>query len=82
MKASCGTSTRPIDFIRFLPSFCLSRSLFFRRDVAAVTLGDDVLADGLHRGAGDDPPPDGGLDGDVVLLAGDELRSFSVIRRP
>ena len=30
MKASCGTSTRPIDFIRFLPSFCLSRSLFFR----------------------------------------------------
>src|SRR5690606_10980777 len=30
MKASGGTSTRPIDFIRFLPSFCFSRSLRLR----------------------------------------------------
>ncbi|MBO0821992.1 MAG: DUF1707 and DUF4190 domain-containing protein [Nocardiopsaceae bacterium] len=29
-NASCGTSTRPIVFIRFLPSFCLSRSFRFR----------------------------------------------------
>ncbi len=30
MKASCGISTLPIDFIRFLPSFCFSRSLRLR----------------------------------------------------
>jgi hypothetical protein len=29
-KASCGTSTRPIVFIRFLPSFCFSSSLRLR----------------------------------------------------
>ena len=29
-KASWGISTRPIDFIRFLPSFCFSRSLRLR----------------------------------------------------
>ena len=30
MNASCGTSTRPIDFMRFLPSFCFSSSLRLR----------------------------------------------------
>ena len=30
MKASWGTSTRPMDFIRFLPSFCFSSSLRLR----------------------------------------------------
>ena len=30
MKASWGTSTRPTIFIRFLPSFCFSRSLRLR----------------------------------------------------
>ena len=30
MKASWGISTRPIDFMRFLPSFCFSRSLRLR----------------------------------------------------
>ena len=30
MKASCGTSTRPTIFIRFLPSFCFSNSLRLR----------------------------------------------------
>ncbi len=29
-KASCGTSTRPMVFMRFLPSFCFSSSLRFR----------------------------------------------------
>ena len=29
-KASCGTSTRPTIFIRFLPSFCFSSSLRLR----------------------------------------------------
>ena len=28
-KASCGTSTRPMVFIRFLPSFCFSSSFRF-----------------------------------------------------
>jgi hypothetical protein len=30
MKASWGTSTRPMDFIFFFPSFCFSRSLRLR----------------------------------------------------
>lgn len=30
MNASCGTSTLPTIFIRFLPSFCFSSSLRFR----------------------------------------------------
>jgi hypothetical protein len=30
MKASWGTSTRPMFFMRFLPSFCFSRSLRLR----------------------------------------------------
>ncbi len=29
-NAFCGMSTLPIDFIRFLPSFCLAHSLRFR----------------------------------------------------
>ncbi len=29
-NASCGTSTRPTCFIRFLPSFCFSSSLRLR----------------------------------------------------
>ena len=29
-KASCGISTRPTRFMRFLPSFCFSRSLRLR----------------------------------------------------
>ncbi|VKO89959.1 transposase [Streptococcus pneumoniae] len=29
-KASCGTSTDPMDFMRFLPAFCFSRSLRLR----------------------------------------------------
>ena len=30
MKASWGTSTLPMFFMRFLPSFCFSRSLRLR----------------------------------------------------
>ena len=30
MKASCGTSTLPMCFMRFLPGFCFSRSLRLR----------------------------------------------------
>ena len=30
MKASCGTSTEPTIFIRFLPAFCFSSSFRFR----------------------------------------------------
>ncbi len=29
-KASCGTSTEPICFMRFLPAFCFSSSFFLR----------------------------------------------------
>src|SRR3954454_10073314 len=47
----------------------LLEQLALARDVAAVTLGDDVLADGLARFAGDDLGPDRGLDRHLVLLA-------------
>ena len=30
IKASCGIFTLPMDFIRFLPSFCFSKSLRLR----------------------------------------------------
>ena len=60
-NASCGTSMRPTCFIRRLPSFCFSSSLRLRRDVAAVALRRDVLAERLDGLAGDDlrarPPP-------------------------
>ena len=72
-KASCGTSTRPICFIRFLPSFWLLEQLALARDVAAVALGEHVFALRLHRLAGDDPAADRGLDRHVEQLARDQL---------
>ena len=54
MNASCGMSTLPNWRMRFLPSFCFSRSLRFARHVAAVAFGGDVLAERAHRLAGDD----------------------------
>ncbi len=47
------------------------------RDVAAVALGRHVLAHGLDRFAGDDLGADGGLYGDVELLARDQLLELS-----
>ena len=70
-NASWEISTFPTCFIRFLPSFCFSRSLLFLRDVAAVALGGDVLAKGRDRFAGDDPAADGRLDGHLELVAVD-----------
>ena len=51
----------------------LLEELALARDVAAVALGDHVLAAGLDRLAGDDAPADRGLDGHVEQLARDEL---------
>src|SRR4029450_11667279 len=42
-------------------------------DVTAAALGEDVLADGADRLAGDDPGADGGLDRHLELLPRDEL---------
>src|SRR5437763_10142956 len=42
-------------------------------DVAAIALGEDVLALGLHRLPGDDAAADGRLDGHVEQLAGNQL---------
>ena len=44
-----------------------------RRDVAAVALGDDVLAEGLHGRAGDDLGADGRLDGHLEHLPRDDF---------
>ena len=43
----------------------------FSGDVAAVALGGDVLAQGRDGFAGDHPAADGGLDGDLELVAVD-----------
>jgi len=48
----------------------------FAGDVAAVTFGDDVLAHGVDGFAGDDFGADGGLDGDLEHLAGNEFAHF------
>src|SRR6188768_3202459 len=48
----------------------LLEKLALAADVAAVTLGGDVLAHRAHSLAGDDAGAERGLDGDLVLLAG------------
>ena len=73
MKASCGISTWPNWRIFFLPFFCFSSSLRLLRDVAAVALGEHVLAqraDGLAR---DDAPADRRLDRDLEQVRRDQL---------
>ena len=51
----------------------LLQKLALAGDVAAVALGQNVLSHRLDRLASDDPAADGGLDGDLELLAGNEL---------
>src|SRR5713101_2952663 len=58
-------------FHPLLAFLLLLEQLTLAGDVAAVTLGGDVLAHGLDRLAGDDPAADRGLDRDLVELAGD-----------
>ena len=59
--------------MRFLPSFCFSRSLRLRRDVAAVALGGHVLAQRADRLARDDAAADRRLDRDLEQLARDQV---------
>src|SRR4051794_33042931 len=62
------------DLLHALLSLLLAvEELALARDVAAVALGDDVLALRLHRLAGDDAPADRRLDRDVEQLARDQL---------
>ena len=56
-----------------LAAFLFFEQLALAGDVAAVALGQDVLAHLLHRLAGDDLRTDSGLDGDVELLTGEQL---------
>ena len=56
-----------------LAGLLLFEQLALTRNIAAVALCRHVLAHGLHRLAGDDLGTDGGLYGDVELLARDEL---------
>ena len=58
--------------------FLLLQQLLFPGDVAAVALGQHVLAHGADGLAGDDLAADGGLDGHLEELAGDVvLQLFS-----
>src|SRR4029453_16922188 len=56
-----------------LAFFLLLQQLPFAGDVTAITLGEDVLAQGADALAGDDPRPDGSLDRHLKLLARNEL---------
>src|SRR6476661_11274766 len=56
-----------------LAGLLLLEQLALAADVAAVALGEDVLADRPDVLAGDDARADGGLDGHLVLLPRDEL---------
>ena len=70
-KASWGMSTLPTRFMRRLPAFLGFEQFFLAGDVAAVALGEDVLAERTDGFAGDDAGADGGLDGDFEELARD-----------
>src|SRR2546422_635814 len=56
-----------------LSLFLLFEQLALARDVTAVALGGDVLAQGADRLAGDHLRPDRGLDHDLEQLARDQL---------
>src|SRR5262245_43847577 len=56
-----------------LALFLLLEQLALARDVAAVTLGEHVLAQRLDRLAGDDPAADRRLDRDLEHLPRDQL---------
>src|SRR5207245_1543665 len=56
--------------------FLLFQQLALAGDVTAVALRQDVLADGSDGLAGNDPVADGGLDGYLEHLAGDQFPHF------
>ena len=60
----------------------LLEQLALARDVAAVALGDDVLAEGLDRLAGDDVRADAAWIGTSYCWRGIFARSFSASMRP
>src|SRR5258705_10687760 len=57
-------------FLLFLEQFA------FARDIAAITFGGNVFAQGADGFASDDFATDGPLDGDGILLAGDYFFQF------
>src|ERR1700682_2118379 len=63
-----------------LAHLLLPQKLALARDVAAVALGDDVLAEGGDTLAGNDLAPDRGLDGDLEHLPWDE--GLELLRQP
>src|SRR5690606_412229 len=64
----------PPDLLHPLLAFLLLlEQLLLARRVAAVALGEHVLAQGLDRGPGDDLRADRSLDGDVEHLPGDQF---------
>ena len=73
MKAS-WRDLDPADHLHpLLALLLLLEQLALAGDVAAVALGEHVLADGADGLAGDDPGADGGLDRHLELLPRDQL---------
>src|SRR6266487_6907695 len=64
---------RPHPLHALLALLLLLEELALAGDVAAVALGEDVLAEGLDGLAGDDPGADGGLDRHLEHLPRDHL---------
>ena len=71
MNASLGRETLPSWRIFFFALFLLFQQFFLAGDVAAVALGQHILAHGLDRLAGDDLAADGRLNGDLEEVARD-----------
>src|SRR5690606_13093154 len=64
----------PADLLHALLAFLLLlEALLLARAVATIALGQDVLAERLDRGPGDDLGADRGLDGHVELLPRDQV---------
>ena len=68
-----GDLHRPDLLHALLALLLLLEELALAGDVATVALGEDVLAEGLDRLAGDDLGADGRLDGHLVHLLRDDL---------
>ena len=65
-----------------LPFLLLVQQFAFARHVPAIAFGRNILAHGAERFAGDHLAPDGGLQGDLEQLPGNQiLQGCTIIAR-
>ena len=76
MNASCGTSTEPTIFMRFLPFFLFFEQFLLARDITTVALRQHILAQCTDVGTRDDALADGGLHRHDKLLPWYQILEF------